>query len=34
MKELPQHLILDNFYIWFDIKEKEEFTLRHYICMA
>lgn len=25
MKELPQHLILDNFYIWFDIKEKEEY---------
>ena len=24
MRELPRHLILKDFYLWFNIKEKEE----------
>ena len=25
MKELPSHLVSEDFYIWFNIKEKEEY---------
>lgn len=25
MRELPRHLILKDFYLWFNIKEKEEY---------
>ena len=27
MRELPRHLILKDFYLWFNIKEKEEKNL-------
>ena len=27
MKELPSHLVSEDFYIWFNIKEKEEYYL-------
>ena len=25
MRELPRHLVLEDFYIWFNMKDKEEY---------